>query len=52
MRYLWNREKHVVAPWWQENSKEAYPSVFEALARAFHDHFASRDEAHEGQLVA
>src|SRR5919204_538153 len=29
----WNRGKHEVAPWWRENSKEAYKSGLDALAR-------------------
>ena len=51
MRYLWNRTKDEVAPWWAENSKEAYSSAFEALSRAFHDHFASRDGTRKGPYV-
>jgi putative transposase len=30
----WNRAKPSVAPWWAENSKEAYKSGLDALARA------------------
>jgi IS605 OrfB family transposase len=30
----WNRAKPSVAPWWAENSKEAYKSGLNALARA------------------
>ncbi len=30
----WNRAKHQVAPWWPENSKEAYKSGLDALAGA------------------
>jgi putative transposase len=33
LRKEWNQEKHVVAPWWSENSKEAYSSGLDALAR-------------------
>ncbi|MGC8513139.1 MAG: RNA-guided endonuclease TnpB family protein [Acidimicrobiales bacterium] len=51
MRYLWNRMKDEVAPWWAENSKECYSSAFEALAAAFHDHFASRDGTRKGLHV-
>ena len=28
LRWAWNRVKHEVAPWWAENSKEAYSSRF------------------------
>jgi len=34
LRREWNRTKDVVAPWWAENSKEAYSSGPDALARA------------------
>ena len=30
----WNRAKHQAAPWWAENSKEAYKSGLDGLARA------------------
>ena len=30
----WNRAKHQTAPWWPENSKEAYKSGLDGLARA------------------
>jgi putative transposase len=34
LRWEWNRAKHQVAPWWAENSKEAYSSGLDGLARA------------------
>jgi putative transposase len=34
LRREWNQAKHQVAPWWAENSKEAYSSGLDALARA------------------
>ena len=34
LRREWNRSKADAAPWWMENSKEAYSSGFDALARA------------------
>ena len=34
MRRWWNEHKNDLAPWWRENSKEAYNSAFEWLARA------------------
>lgn len=33
LRREWNSAKATVAPWWQDNSKEAYNSGLEALAR-------------------
>jgi putative transposase len=34
LRRTWNQIKHVAAPWWGENSKEAYSSGLDGLARA------------------
>ncbi len=34
LRREWNQAKAEVAPWWQENSKEAYSSGLDGLARA------------------
>jgi putative transposase len=34
LRWEWNRAKQQVAPWWTENSKEAYDSGLDGLARA------------------
>ena len=34
LRRAWNATKHEVAPWWAENSKEAYSSGLDGLARA------------------
>jgi putative transposase len=33
-RKTWNTHKNEVAPWWQANSKEAYNSGLDGLARA------------------
>ena len=33
LRREWNRAKAAVAPWWAENSKEAYASGLDGLAR-------------------
>jgi IS605 OrfB family transposase len=33
LRREWNHVKHQAAPWWAENSKEAYSSGLDALAR-------------------
>ena len=42
LRREWNRAKYEVAPWWAENSKEAYSSGLEALARALTNWSAAR----------
>lgn len=34
LRRWWNRNKDVLAPWWAENSKEAYSYGLECLAKA------------------
>ena len=34
LRREWNKAKHQVAPWWAENSKEAYSSGLAGLAPA------------------
>jgi putative transposase len=34
LRRAWNQAKHEVAPWWAQNSKEAYSSGLDGLARA------------------
>jgi putative transposase len=34
LRREWNQAKREVAPWWAQNSKEAYSSGLDALARA------------------
>jgi putative transposase len=42
LRWEWNRAKHQVAPWWAENSKEAYSSGLDGLARALKNWTDSR----------
>jgi putative transposase len=51
MRYVWNRVKDEVAPWWAENSKECYSSAFESLSQAFRNFFDSRDGNRGGSRV-
>jgi putative transposase len=34
LRREWNQAKYAAAPWWTENSKEAYSSGLDRLARA------------------
>jgi putative transposase len=42
LRREWNRAKQQVAPWWAENSKEAYSSGLDGLARALKNWADSR----------
>ena len=49
LRKEWNRVKDEFAPWWRENSKEAYNSGLDALARALKGYFDSRGGARAGK---
>jgi putative transposase len=49
LRREWNRAKHDVAPWWAENSKEAYNSGLDALARALRNWSDSRNRLRKGR---
>jgi putative transposase len=51
LRRRWNQEKHEVAPWWAENSKEAYNSGLDALARALKGFFRSRAGERAGRAI-
>lgn len=51
LRREWNRQKQEVAPWWAENSKEAYSSGLDALARALRAWSASRRGERAGEAV-
>jgi putative transposase len=51
LRREWNRAKHQVAPWWAENSKEAYSSGLDALARALKNWSDSRNGRRKGRPV-
>lgn len=51
LRRQWNREKDEVAPWWAENSKEAYNSGLDALARALKAFFGSRSGERNGRAM-
>src|SRR5262249_39670673 len=42
LRREWNRVKDQVAPWWAENSKEAYSTGLAAASRAFDKYAASK----------
>jgi putative transposase len=51
LRREWNRAKAEVAPWWAENSKEAYSSGLDGLARALKNWATSRDGTRAGRRV-
>jgi transposase len=51
LRWEWNRAKHDVAPWWRENSKEAYNSGLDGLARALKNWAASKHGRRKGPTV-
>ena len=49
LRREWNRAKQDVAPWWSANSKEAYSSGLDALARALNNFSGSRKGKRKGR---
>jgi putative transposase len=51
LRRQWNRVKHDVAPWWAENSKEAYNTGLANAAAAFDNYCASCDGRRAGPRV-
>jgi len=51
LRREWNRAKATAAPWWGENSKEAYNSGLDALARGLKNWAASRNGTRAGPRV-
>jgi IS605 OrfB family transposase len=51
LRLEWNRAKHDVASWWAENSKEAYNSGLDALARALKNWTDSRNGRRKGSPI-
>lgn len=51
LRREWNAAKAEVAPWWAENSKEAYNSGLDALARALDGWSKSRRGQRKGRRV-
>jgi putative transposase len=51
LRREWNRAKQEVAPWWAENSKEAYSSGLDGLARALKNWADSRAGRRKGRPV-
>jgi putative transposase len=51
LRREWNRAKAGVAPWWAENSKEAYGSGLYALARGLRNWVDSKQGRRAGARV-
>jgi putative transposase len=51
LRWEWNRAKDEVAPWWPENSKEAYASGLDGLARALRNWSDFRSGRRKGRPV-
>ena len=51
LRRWWNSAKDALAPWWAENSKEAYNSGLEALAAGLKNFSSSRKGKRKGQRV-
>jgi putative transposase len=51
LRKAWNQAKNEVAPWWAENSKEAYSSGLADLARALDNWNASKNGTRKGRRV-
>jgi transposase len=51
LRWEWNRATQQVAPWWAENSKEAYASGLDGLARALKNWSDSRGGRRKGRPV-
>lgn len=51
LRKTWNTRKREVAPWWEANSKEAYNSGLDGLARALQNWSTSRTRRRAGSAV-
>ena len=51
LRREWNRAKDEAAPWWPQNSKEAYSSGLDGLARALRNWSDSRKGRRKGRPV-
>jgi putative transposase len=51
LRKAWNQAKDQVAPWWGENSKEAYNTGLDALARALGNWDESRTGKRKGPKI-
>ncbi|WP_440072508.1 transposase [Streptosporangium sp. OZ121] len=51
LRRAWNTAKNTVAPWWAENSKEAYTTGLDGVARALRNWAASRSGTRKGPKI-
>jgi putative transposase len=51
LRREWNRAKAAAAPWWRENSKEAYNGGLDGLARGLRAFSRSREGRRTGQRI-
>jgi putative transposase len=51
LRWVWNRDKQQVAPWWAANSKECYSSGLADLAAALNNWKTSKNGARKGRRV-
>ncbi|MET7333775.1 IS607 family element RNA-guided endonuclease TnpB [Nonomuraea sp. NPDC005650] len=51
LRRMWNIAKGTVAPWWADNSKEAYNSGLDGLARALKNWSDSRKGERKGKRL-
>ena len=51
LRRWWNASKNVLAPWWAENSKEAYNSGLAALADGLKQWSTSRSGKRRGARI-
>ena len=51
LRREWNRAKEEAAPWWRENSKEAYSAGLDGLARALRAFSASKHGKRKGRRM-
>lgn len=51
LRKWWNTWKDDLAPWWRENSKEAYASGLQGAAEAFSNYFNSRNGQRKGERM-
>ena len=49
LRRWWNAGKDGLAPWWRENSKEAYNAGLESLGRALKNYSASKAGERKGR---
>jgi putative transposase len=52
LRRAWNAAKQDVAPWWAENSKEAYSSGLANLAAALSNWSSARSGTRAGRRIA